>query len=73
MPLECASLVSIQFRIKGLEEKKKKHCTCPGSIIAFDMINHLMNVILRVLLFLINHHAWIHIAVLTLVRSLVIM
>lgn len=55
-------MVSIQFRIKEPAKKEKKNCTCPSSIIAFDMINHLMDVILHVLLFLINHHvfaAWV--------------
>lgn len=35
-------------------EKKGKQCTCPSRIIVFDMINHLMDVILHVLLVLIN-------------------
>lgn len=71
MPLECTSLVSIQFWIKG-PDKKEKQCTCPSSVIAFDMINLLMDVILHVLLFLINHHvfvAWLYYSIYTVYSS----
>lgn len=56
MPLDCTSLVLIQFQIK---EPKVKQCTCPSSNITFDIINHLMDVILHVLLFM-NHHVFFY-------------
>lgn len=60
MPLECTSLVSIQFYIKELKKKKRQH-GFPSCNIALDMINILMNVILYVLLLHINQWCCSHI------------
>lgn len=40
------------------DQRTREQYTCPSSVIAFDMINHLIDMILHVLVLPINHHIY---------------